>query len=131
MVWEARHVSVAVDRAPAEVVDFAGRPENLGRWAAGLGSGLREEDGRWLADMPIGTIEVRFTGPIGAGVLDHEVTLPDGTVVHNPLRVLANDEGSEVVMTLFRRDGMSVDEFEADAAAIATDLRTLQRILEG
>jgi hypothetical protein len=129
-MWEARHVSVPIARPPREVAEYLGRPAHLADWAAGLGDGLREDDGRWYADMPIGTVEVRFVGPTEAGVLDHEVTMPDGTVVYNPLRVLPNDAGSEVVMTLFRRDGMGDDEFEADAAAIAADLATLRSILE-
>ena len=130
MVWEARHITVSIERPPNEVAAYAGRPENLPAWAAGLGSGIREEGGRWYADMPMGRVAVRFTGPEAAGVLDHEVTLPDGTVVYNPLRVLPNDRGSEVVMTVFRREGVSDAEFDADAAAIAADLETLGRILE-
>ena len=64
-----------------------------------------------------GDIEVSFPGPVEAGVLDHDVALPDGTVVHNPLRVLRNDAGSEVVFTLYRRLEMTAEEFDADAAA--------------
>ncbi|TAJ47642.1 MAG: SRPBCC family protein [Herbiconiux sp.] len=132
MTGEARHIGITIDRSPAGVAAFAGDPANLGRWAAGLGDGLRHEDGRWLTDMPdgTGTVEVRFVGPVEAGVLDHEVHLPDGTVVVNPLRVLPNDAGSEVVFTVFRRDGVDHDAFEADAAAVAADLATLKRLLE-
>jgi len=132
MTWEARHLSIAIDRSPALVASFAGDPANLGRWAAGLGDGLREDDGRWFTDMQggTGTVEVRFVGPVAAGVLDHEVRLPDGTVFVNPLRVLPNDAGSEVVFTVFRRDGVDDDAFDADAAAVAADLATLKRLLE-
>jgi len=133
MTWEARHLSIAIERSPAEVAAFAGDPANLGRWAAGLGDGLREEGGRWFTDMPdgTGTVEVRFVGPVDAGVLDHEVHPPDGTVVHNPLRVLPNDAGSEVVFTVFQRDGVDEAAFDADAAAVAADLVTLKSLLEG
>jgi len=113
------------------VIAFAGDPANLPRWAAGLSSGIRNEGGRWLAESPMGDIEVSFPGPVEAGVLDHDVALPDGTVVHNPLRVLRNDAGSEVVFTLFRRDGVTDVEFAEDAAAIEADLEALRAILEG
>jgi hypothetical protein len=65
------------------------------------------------------------------GVVDHDVTLPDGTVVHNPLRVMprGNDK-SEVVFTLFRNDTMKDAEYERDAATIAGDLKKLKEILE-
>lgn len=112
------------------MIAFAGDPANLPRWAAGLSSGIRNDGGRWLADSPLGDIEVAFVGPVEAGVLDHDVRLPDGTVVHNPLRVLRNDTGSEVVFTLFRRDGVTDAEFAEDAAAIEADLETLRAVME-
>lgn len=131
MTWPAVHLTRTIDRAPRDVIAFAGDPANLPRWAAGLSTGIRNEDGRWLADSPLGDIEVAFPGPVEAGVLDHDVRLPDGTVVHNPLRVLRNDAGSEVVFTLFRRDEVTDTEFADDAAAIEADLEALRAILEG
>ena len=71
-----------------------------------------------------------FTGPVELGVLDHDVTLPDGTVVHNPLRVLANGRGSEVVFTLFRRPGTSDADFTADVEAVGRDLDRLAALLD-
>jgi len=131
MTWPARHLSRSIARPPREVIAFAGDAANLPTWAAGLSSGIRNEGGRWLAESPMGDIEVAFVGPVEAGVLDHDVTLPDGTVVHNPLRVLRNDAGSEVVFTLYRRDGVTESEFEADAAAIDADLVSLRAVMEG
>lgn len=130
MTWPARHISRTIAAPPADVIAIAGDPARLPDWAAGLATGIREVDGRWVSDSPMGEVEVRFSGPVDAGVLDHDVTLPDGTVVHNPFRVLRNDLGSEVVFTLYRRDGMSDEEFEADAAAIVADLETLATLLE-
>jgi hypothetical protein len=108
-----------------EVAAWAGDPRNLPEWAAGLSTGIREESGRWVTDSPMGEVEVVFSGPVELGILDHDVHLPDGTVVHNPLRVLANDGGTEVVFTLFHRDGVADDEFEADARAVSEDLDRL------
>lgn len=131
MTWPALHISCTIRRAPRDVIAFAGDPANLPRWAAGLSTGIRHVGGRWLAESPMGDIEVSFPGPIEAGVLDHDVRLPDGTVVHNPFRVLRNDDGSEVVFTLFRRDGVDAAEFAEDAAAVEADLASLRTILEG
>ena len=131
MTWTAHHLSRTIESPPRDVIAFAGDPANLPRWAAGLSSGIRNEGGHWLAESPMGDIEVSFPGPVEAGVLDHDVALPDGTVVHNPLRVLRNDAGSEVVFTLFRRDGVTDVEFAEDAAAIEADLEALRAILEG
>jgi hypothetical protein len=64
------------------------------------------------------------------GVLDHDVTVETGETVHNPIRVLPNGTGSEVVFTLFRRAGVSAAQFDQDAKAVEKDLRTLKRLLE-
>jgi len=130
MTWEARHISQPIEREPGAVAAFAGDPANLPLWAAGLSSGIRLEAGRWVTDSPMGTVEVAFVGPVEAGVLDHDVTLPDGVVVHNPLRVLRNDRGSEVVFTLYRQPGMPEEDFEADSALIRADLAKLRGLLE-
>lgn len=130
MPWPSRHLSVTIRRSPQEVVEFAGNPRNLPRWAAGLASGVRPEGDAWVADSPMGRVLVRFAPRNPFGVLDHAVTLPSGDVVHNPLRVLPNGDGAEVVFTLYRRPGTSEEAFEADAALVQRDLRALQALLE-
>jgi uncharacterized protein YndB with AHSA1/START domain len=129
MTWPARHISRTIDRAPDDVIAFAGDPANLPQWAAGLSSGIRLENGSWLAESPMGDIEIAFPGPIEHGILDHDVTIPDGTRFHNPMRVLSNEQGSEVVFTLYRMPGVTDEAYEADAAQIAADLAALDAIL--
>ena len=130
MTFPARHISQSIDVEPVVVAAFAGDPANLPQWAAGLSSGIRFDEGRWVTDSPMGVVEVRFTDATALGILDHDVVLPDGTTVHNPLRVLRNDDGSEVVFTLYRLPGTTDDDFEADAALIADDLLRLKALLE-
>jgi len=130
MTYEARHISQSIDAEPAVVASFAGDPANLPQWAAGLSAGIRNEDGRWVTDSPMGAVEVRFTDAVALGVLDHDVVFPDGTTVHNPLRVLRNDAGSEVVFTLYRLPDVTDEDFEEDAALIGEDLQRLKTLLE-
>lgn len=131
MSQSSRHISVHVMRPADEVYAFAADPRNLPRWAAGLaGTTVEEVDGRWVTDSPMGRVTFTFAPPNEFGVLDHDVTLPDGQTVHNPLRVLRDADGSEVVFTLRHRPGMSEDDVERDAAAVAADLATLKVVLE-
>jgi hypothetical protein len=130
VTWPVLHISQTIDRSVEDVSAFAGDPLNLPRWAAGLSAGIRQEAGRWVTDSPMGVVEVTFVGPIEAGVLDHDVGLPDGTIVHNPLRVLRNDAGSEVVFTLYQRTGMTDAEFTRDAEMVREDLVRLRDVLE-
>jgi hypothetical protein len=127
---ETRHVSEWIDRPASAVYAFAGDPANLPQWAAGLSSGIEQVDGEWFADSPMGRVGVRFAPPNDFGVLDHDVALPSGQVFHNPMRVVADGDASEVVFTVRRQPEMTDEEFDRDAAAVAADLATLKRLLE-
>jgi hypothetical protein len=130
MASQTRHLTVTIDRPAAEVYRYARDYRNLPAWAAGLASGVRLVAGRWLADSPLGAIEVRFVPVNDLGVLDHDVVLPSGETVLNPLRVVPDGTGSEVVFTVRRRPEMSDEEFDADVAAVQADLGTLKSLLE-
>lgn len=130
MVWPVEHVSQSIDAPPGRVIAIAGDPRRLPEWAAGLSSGIRLEGDRWLTDSPMGTVEVAFVGDVARGILDHDVTLPDGTVVRNPLRVLPNDGGSEVVFSVFRLPGTTEDAFAHDIEAVRRDLARLRTLAE-
>ena len=140
-----RHVSTVIRRPPEQVYAYARDPANLGAWAAGLASGRIEpgdESGAegggadgdgdrgdtLVVDSPMGRVSVRFLPRNELGVLDHEVTLPDGTVTYNPLRVVPHPDGAEVIFTL---RGVDDDEFEQDAAMVAEDLARLRAVFEG
>lgn len=51
--------------------------------------------------------------------------------MHNPLRALAIDAGTEVVFTLFRLPGVDDAEFDRDADMVRADLARLRTQLEG
>ncbi len=126
----SRHLAQVVRRPPEEVYAYAVDPEHLPEWAAGLARAAVHREGDVLVvDSPMGTVTVRFVPRNDLGVLDHDVTLPDGTVVTNPMRVLAHPGGAEVVFTV-RQQGLDDEEFERDAAQVATDLARLRDLLE-
>ncbi len=130
MATESRHISVSVDRPAAAVYDYASQPANLPQWAPGLASTVEQIDGRWVAHSPMGRVAFAFAPRNEFGVLDHDVMLPSGDVVHNPMRVIGDGDRCEVVFTVRRRPGMTDADFAADAAAVAVDLGTLKRLLE-
>jgi hypothetical protein len=128
---ESRHISIRIERPAAEVYAFAKDPESFPKWAAGLASGLTRDGERWIAHGPGGDVIVLFSPENAYGVLDHWVTLPDGTELFIPLRVVANGEGAEVGLTLYRPPTMYEDAaFDRDAAAVARDLARLKALLE-
>jgi hypothetical protein len=122
------HLPVVIERPWRTVYEYVSDPRNLPRWAAGLAQsevGMRGDD--LVVSSPMGEVTVRFVPRNDHGVLDHDVTLPSGTVVTNPLRVLAHPDGSEVVFTV-RQIELSDDEFDRDCAMVAEDLARLREI---
>ncbi len=130
MATESRHISDWIGLPADDVYDYASDPANLPRWAPGLGSSVENSAGQWFLQTSMGRVGFAFVPRNEYGVLDHDVTLPSGEVVYNPMRVIPDGHGCEVVFTLRRRPGMSDEEFGADADAVAADLARLKRILE-
>ena len=127
----ARIIHRTIQRDWRSVYAFAAKPENMPRWASGLASGLTQDGADWVADGgPIGKIRVRFAAGNDFGVIDHTVTLPNGDVVENALRVVPNGDGAEVMFTLLRQPDMDDEAFESDAAHVARDLEALARLME-
>ncbi|NVI98598.1 SRPBCC family protein [Myxococcus sp. AM009] len=131
MTMESTHISVRIARSSADVYAYASQPRNLPAWAAGLSKSVHEADGHWVADAPMGRVTVAFAPANAFGVLDHDVTLPNGETVYNPVRVIPDGDHSEVIFTLRRRDGTSAEAFRRDAEAVAADLERLKALLEG
>lgn len=126
----SHHVSRVVAAAPDAVYDFASDVENLPLWAAGLAQSEVVRDGDTLVvESPMGRVQVRFVEKNAFRILDHDVTLPSGTVVTNPVRVLAHPDGAEIVFTV-RQIELDDAAFERDIAAVVADLDRLADLLE-
>lgn len=126
----SRHISRVIAASPESVYAFAVDPANLPSWAAGLTEAEVEVRGDVLvAQSPMGEVTVRFVERNAFGILDHDVTLPSGETVTNPMRVMAHPDGAEVLFTI-RQLELSDDEFERDCQMIEDDLETLRSLLE-
>jgi hypothetical protein len=139
MTHETRHLSITVQRPVAEVRAYLADPLNFSQWASGLAGGLASlsEDSApgsdpnlFAAQSPQGEVTVRFSGANDFGVADHWVFLPDGTTVYVPLRAVANGDGTEVSLTLYRQPSMDDATFAADSEWITRDLDRLKSVLE-
>ena len=130
MTFTAKHISVPINRSAAQVYEFASNPENLPNWAAGLSGSIKKVNEDWIAESQMGRVKVKLAEKNNLGVLDHDVTLPSAVKVYNPMRVFPNNDGSELVFTLYRRPEMSDQEFAEDAKAVEKDLATIRTLLE-
>lgn len=126
----SRHVSEVIHRSPEDVYAYASNPANLPAWAAGLALGVATRDGPTLTvDSPMGRVSVRFAPPNEFGILDHDVTLPSGETVANPVRVVPHPDGCEIIFTVRQRD-LPDAEFDRDTETVAADLTRLKSLVE-
>ena len=130
MKYETRIVSSPVAAAAQAVYDYARHMENLPRWAAGLVADIRQEGGTWFTDTPGGRIRIAMAPPNDFGVLDHDVTMPDGATTHNAMRVTPVGDGSLLTFVVLRPPEATDAEFERDCALVAKDLKTLGTLVE-
>lgn len=117
----SRHISAWIQAPATAVYAVASDPAQLSRWAAGL------------SDAALADADVEFAALNELGVLDHVVRLATGEAFYNPMRVIpsgADDTSCEVVFTLRRQAGVTDEQFEDDAAAVAADLQTLRELVE-
>jgi hypothetical protein len=130
MSFKSRHVSISINHPVNEVYEFASNPENLPKWAAGISGSVKNVNGDWIAESPMGTVKVKFADKNRYGILDHDVTLPSGETFYNPMRVFPNKYGSELIFTLYQRSGMSDKDFRNDEEQIKADLEKLKALIE-
>jgi Polyketide cyclase / dehydrase and lipid transport len=130
MPSESKQLTEWIDRRAADVYEFASDPANLPHWAPGLGTSVENVDGQWFVETGSGRVGLAFAERNTFGVLDHEVTLPSGEVIYNPMRVVPHGDGSEVVFSLRRLPDMSDEDFARDAGLVQADLTRLKHVLE-
>lgn len=128
-VYRAETVSVYIAVDPAAVYAFAADPLNLPAWAPGFVQAVERRGDFWVARTTLGDATFRFAPPNALGVLDHDVELPHGRF-HNPMRVIPNGTGSEVLFTLMQLPGVTDEQFAADMHTVRADLLRLKQVLE-
>lgn len=127
---KSQTLSVAIAAPPERVYAFASDPRNLPRWVPSFFHSVEQANGEWVAESPLGRVGIEFVHDNDLGVLDHTVTLPSGARLTNPMRVIANGAGSEILFTLLQREDMTDEQFREDAELVLSDLDTLRRLLE-
>ena len=128
-MYRTHTVSVGIAVAPRTVYAYASDPANLPVWAPGFVKSIEQRDGHWVAQTALGEAVFRFAPANAFGVLDHDVELPAG-VFHNPMRVVPNGAGCEVLFTLVQLPGMSDEQFKSDLDTVRADLNKLRTVME-
>lgn len=129
-MMKSRTVSISIAASPRLVYEFVADPANLPQWAPGFVKSIANVDEEWVAQTTLGELTFHFAPLNTLGVLDHGVTLASGEIFMNPMRVVANGDGSEVLFTVFQQEGATAAEFEKDVETVRADLNTLKAVIE-
>ena len=130
MTFPAKHISIGISSSKEAVYEFASNPANFPKWLAFVKTVEQASEQLWSAATDAGNITIEMSPKNEFGVIDHIVHLPDGASIVNPLRVIGNNEGAEIIFTLFQLPGRTAGELEQDAKLVSADLETLKEILE-
>jgi hypothetical protein len=82
-----------------------------------------------VAQTTLGEASFWFAPGNEYGVLDHDVEVASERF-HNPMRIVPNGKGCEVLFTVLQLPGVTDDKFKADLEAVRSDLHSLKRVLE-
>ena len=126
-------LTVSIRRPYPEVLAFLADRGNFTRWAS-LPESIMEPLGGedWLVDLPSGRRVIRFTPRNPFGIFDYQVFDPGeagGPIT--PVRLVANQEGADLIVVWFRRDNISEERFRSEIEWAASDLQRLKTLLEG
>lgn len=123
-------ISITIDKPKDEVYKFASNPENFPKWLVFVQTIKKISVDSWKAETTMGNVTFDFFPENTLGVIDHNVTFPDKTVVHHSLRVIENGTGSKVVFVLFEMPGKTEADYKKEADAVRADLNKLKQVLE-
>ena len=128
-MFRAHTVSVGIEVDAGTAYAYASDPANLPTWAPGFVRSMERKGDHWVADTTLGEARFRFAPRNDLGVLDHDVELPAGTF-HNPMRVIPNGEGCEVMFTLLQLPEITDEQFKSDMDTVRADLNKLRTVPE-
>jgi ketosteroid isomerase-like protein len=123
-------IAISIHAPSDRVYAFVLNAENMPKWMTSFVRSVRKNEGKWSAETAAGRMEFRFVPRNEFGVLDHWVRLPSGAEILNPMRVIPNGDGCEVMFTLFQLPETTDEAFAEDIGKVAHDLQTLKEVLE-
>ncbi len=129
-LFPVKHLSVAIHTTPEKVYALISDPKTLPGWAPGFVSSVSKQGNEWIGQTVAGPVKIFITPVNTLGIVDHKVILSNGDTIENPIRVLRNNHGAEVVFSLFRLPGKTDEEYLQDEGLVKKDLQLLKEILE-
>ncbi|AUX95273.1 polyketide cyclase [Mixta gaviniae] len=123
-------LSLTIMRHWLDLYETVWKPEFFPKWVSAIGDApLQPEGNIWKARGADGVIKVRFTEHNAFGVMDHWLDNGFGKEIYMPMRIVPNQEGAQVLLTLFRQPFTSDEKFRQELATIEQDLQKLHQLV--
>ncbi len=124
MTQKSRTITFTVNRKTGEVFDaILNIPPKM------FPDAVKNSDGWWMFQGPHGDAKLKFQENEKLGILDHVFQDPDGKW-DVPMRVVANGEFSEVVITLFKPPNFTDELFEERTKEIEGIMQKMKEAIE-
>lgn len=130
-MYQRHLVHLSIERPVHDVYEFLADPMNYPTWAA-VTPGTYHQVGplEWAAETETGPRIMRFSKRNSFGVLDHAVYREGDEPLMMPMRVVANEDGTELTFMFFRRPEMSDEKFASTIEWVTVDFLVLKGLLE-
>jgi hypothetical protein len=130
-LYRSETVTISIDCPVQAVYEFLADPRNLPSWLADIGGTIQQvRDEQWVVETPAGPYTFRFCPRNRFGVLDFAVFRADRSVLEMPVRVVANQGGTELMLTIHRTPDKAEVVHASEVEWIRVDLATLKTLLE-
>lgn len=124
MVVKSHVISITVNKKPDYVFQI------LLNWPSKMCTDAKKgDDGWWSFTTPRGQAKMKFHENDLFRILDHEF-VDDEATWDVPMRVVPNDDGSEVIITLFKPASFSDELFSERMKEMEKMMESMKQIIE-
>jgi hypothetical protein len=123
-------LSLTIMRQWLDLYETIWKPEFFPKWVSGLSespSQHRETEGKDKVSASVR--KARFSDHNEYGVMDYWIDNGFGKEIYMPMRIVPNQEGAQVLLTLFRQPFTSDEKFQQELAVLQQDLQRLYHLV--
>ena len=124
MTVRSRTITIPINRKTADVFDAVlESPQKM------MPDAKKLEDGWWTFTGPFGPAKLKFNENRQLGILDHQY-VDNGTKWDVPMRVVSSGDYTEMIITLFKPENLSEQEFNDYTKEVEKIMENMKQIIE-
>jgi hypothetical protein len=128
MTGRAETRSISIAATPDSVLELVGDARRLPDWAPAFAQAVERDGDDWLVDSGGGRLRIRVRVGAGHGTVDLVGPQDPSRGAH--MRVLPNEQGSELLFTLVFPGGTAPEAVAEQMATVEGELETVRALCE-